>query len=410
MRGGRPATHHVLWDRSTQAGSDPTRAFRARIAADGAVTGPVQFSGGAGLPGRYAPVGVWTGEALAVAWGQIASGVHRGDLHLGTLGGAGRLVAGLQAIGRVDEYQFPALAAGRVSTAVVWRHPEPVEGDAPRVRFHLDEGGRATAGELPSVAADVSDPTAVFDSEAGVYLAAWREGAGDAAALRLALLSEFGDVASSGLELGSPRGAPALAAAGGVAWLDEAATVRFTVVRPGCPGVDPCGGRAPARETCNGLDDDCDGHIDDFAGVQEACNQVDDDCDGQVDEEILEVPCVTDEPGVCSPGLLICDAGRAVCRRLRGPSAREPCAGEDGAAVKDDSCDGRINEGCGCDEGQALDCYHGPVGTLRVGACRAGRTTCDGSRTLGECVGEVLPSPEVAGNQVDEDCDGFLAP
>ena len=45
---------------------------------------------------------------------------------------------------------------------------------------------------------------------------------------------------------------------------------------------------APIAEVCpgpNGLDDDCDGEIDEDAVVAEQCNGADDDCDGEIDED-----------------------------------------------------------------------------------------------------------------------------
>lgn len=61
----------------------------------------------------------------------------------------------------------------------------------------------------------------------------------------------------------------------------------------------------------------------------------------------------------------------------------------------------------GCSPGEQVACpYAGPAGTAGVGACRAAVSTCapDGS-AFGPCVGEVLPTPEVCGDAVDDDCD-----
>ena len=61
---------------------------------------------------------------------------------------------------------------------------------------------------------------------------------------------------------------------------------------------------------------------------------------------------------------------------------------------------------CGCVPGQKQPCYQGAPGTLGVGPCKAGTQTCkaDGSG-WGECIGQVLPKPEVCGNNIDEDCN-----
>lgn len=64
-----------------------------------------------------------------------------------------------------------------------------------------------------------------------------------------------------------------------------------------------------------------------------------------------------------------------------------------------------------CEPGVMKTCYEGPEGTGDVGACAPGLTTCaaDGSG-YGPCEGQILPSPETCGDDVDENCDGDLCP
>ena len=85
------------------------------------------------------------------------------------------------------------------------------------------------------------------------------------------------------------------------------------------------------------------------APAAETCNAVDDDCDGEVDEGLSGGPCaVTNEFGVC-PGTLLCLAGTAKCD---GPEpAKEACDG------KDSDCDGQTDEGFpDTDEDGTADC------------------------------------------------------
>lgn len=108
--------------------------------------------------------------------------------------------------------------------------------------------------------------------------------------------------------------------------------VCVAAVQDGGPRLDggfPEGGCA-GTEVCNGVDDDCDGSVDEDLEVSEACNGVDDDCDGSVDEEL-------DAPEVCNGVDDDCD-GRV------DEGAPEACNGED------DDCDGVVDESDVCGE------------------------------------------------------------
>lgn len=67
--------------------------------------------------------------------------------------------------------------------------------------------------------------------------------------------------------------------------------------------------------------------------------------------------------------------------------------------------------GCDCGRGGLVqhsicgdDCYTGPAGTDFVGSCRSGVWMCDDGGAT--CTGEVLPGPEVCGQ--DNNCDGRM--
>ena len=60
-----------------------------------------------------------------------------------------------------------------------------------------------------------------------------------------------------------------------------------------------------------------------------------------------------------------------------------------------------------CTNGQTISCYTGPAETKNKGECKAGTQTCSNGQ-WGACAGEVLPSTEICGNTIDENCDGNI--
>ena len=154
--------------------------------------------------------------------------------------------------------------------------------------------------------------------------------------------------------------------------------------------------------------------------VSETCNTVDDDCDGAVDET-LTVTCWddADNDGYAldgAPASALCpDSGRpgvggcpfgttnvdpetsADCddtdRTIR-PGGTELCD----IAMVDEDCDGMLNEDCAC-----------AVGTIRAcpepGLCAAGTQSCQASGEWGACT--ISPGTETCSG-ADEDCDGFV--
>ena len=150
----------------------------------------------------------------------------------------------------------------------------------------------------------------------------------------------------------------------------------------------------PLPEACNGLDDDCNGMVDDGLAASGECYP-----SGMAG--CVKIGNTYQCTGVCKIGMQTCVNGVVGgCTGFTGPST-ESCANP-----ADENCDGTSDENCACTGTQPRSCYTGTAGTQDKGKCKAGTQTCTNG-TLGPCSGQTTPAAESCANEgADDDCDG----
>lgn len=155
----------------------------------------------------------------------------------------------------------------------------------------------------------------------------------------------------------------------------------------------------PSSSTCSFGDNDCnDTNAAIHPGAIETCNQIDDNCNGQTDELIGTTTC---GQGICLHTINNCVGGQIqTCNPMQGNTI-EICDG------LNNDCDGQTDEGCDNDNdgyvNPAMDCAGIP-------RCKSG-TVCYGGCTEKDCNdanATIHPGATEICNRIDDNCDGIM--
>ena len=180
------------------------------------------------------------------------------------------------------------------------------------------------------------------------------------------------------------------------------------------PNYENVGGH---EQSCDGLDNDCDGHIDEYLegcacsnGGQpsaEICNGIDDDCNGAIDDGMGL------EDSDCRR-LGVCDGAEGVIALCQGVQAWA-CYYQDVPGYEagvETSCDDLDNDCDGETDEDLSDCACTDGGEPGEEICNHVDDDCDGliDQDLSDCqcVNGAAPLDHETCNRVDDDCNGVV--
>ena len=214
-------------------------------------------------------------------------------------------------------------------------------------------------------------------------------------------------------------------------------------------GSDYMEDESSENNSCDGMDNDCDGTTDEgcncseedqprecgtdlgecnkgvqncvngklticigenFVGItDEICDGLDNNCNGKTDEDVLNecggcgelnhTPgdfCDGVDSDSCANGMWVCTEDKAGLECKNEELSNE----EDCETEVDDDCDGSINEGCDCEGGLEIPCGSDE------GSCEMGVQQCDGGKWT-ECMGGTGPVDELCDGE-DNNCNGLV--
>jgi len=187
--------------------------------------------------------------------------------------------------------------------------------------------------------------------------------------------------------------------------VDEGHTYQGHEIGQPCSGTGACGA---GIVECSGQGAACSSNPGgSHPGVHaETCNGLDDNCDGRTDEGFLLAGLAVGSPclgtGECGIGKVLCGSvGKPICSSDPGgpdsKAAPEVCNG------RDDNCDGQT------DEGMLLGLLPLGADCQAAGACGAGKVVC-GSKGTAVCStapgGPETPATAEVCNGIDDNCNG----